>query len=48
MSCLFFQGEKGEEMIVKPGIPKENEKLAADKRRELIEVLAEVDDGIAG
>ncbi len=47
MRSVAFEGENGEELVVTPGVPEGSKKVAEDKRRELIEQLANVDDAMA-
>jgi elongation factor G len=42
-----FEGENGEELVETPGVPEGAKKMAEEKRRELIEQIANVDDAIA-
>lgn len=46
LQAYFFEGPKGETVVTKP-IPPEYEPMVKEKRREMIERLAEVDESIA-
>ncbi|KAJ6415378.1 hypothetical protein OIU84_004218 [Salix udensis] len=46
MKAYYFHGSNGEK-VVTAGIPIEMEALAAEKRRELVETVSEVDDKLA-
>lgn len=44
MDVVYFEGDKGEEVKRVKGVPENMRQLAEEKRRELIERVAEVDD----
>jgi elongation factor G len=43
MRTVTFDGDKGEEVVSEPGVPENLRALAAQKRLELIERVAEVE-----
>jgi elongation factor G len=47
MTTLYAEGERGERIIRKPEIPEDVKALAQERRAQLIETLADVDDEIA-
>lgn len=47
MKTLYNEGDSGENMIVKDEIPEKVKDLAIERRKMLIEILADVDDEIA-
>lgn len=47
MKSIYFDGAKGSEIKLMDGVPGELKELAQEKRQELIEKLADVDDEIA-